>query len=54
MEASDLDLFCFASFQFRQNMKNYFSKGVFQWNLSHRFSGKSHFSASQKMLIYAN
>ena len=47
MEADDL--FCFASFQFRQkNMKNHLSKGVFQWNLSHGFSGKSYFPASLK------
>ena len=46
MEANDL--FCSASFQFRQNMKNHFSKGVFQWNLSHGFSGKSYFPASPK------
>ena len=48
MEANDL--FCFASFQFRQKIreKNHFSKGVFQWNLSHGFSGKSYFPASPK------
>ena len=29
-------------------MKNHFSKGVFQWNLSHGFSGKSYFPAYPK------
>ena len=41
-------------FNFGKNMKNHFSKGVFQWNLSHGFSGKSYFPASPKILIYAN
>ena len=35
-------------FNFGKNMKNHFSKGVFQWNLSHGFSGKSYFPASPK------
>ena len=35
MEANDL--FCFASFQFRQKYENHFYKEVFQWNLSHGF-----------------
>ena len=50
MEANDL--FCFASFQFRQKYekkKNTFPKEIFfQWNLSHGFSGKSNFPASPK------
>ena len=33
---------------FGKNMKKHFSKGVFQWNLSHGFSGKSYFPASPK------
>ena len=35
-------------FNFGKNIKNHFSKGVFQWNLSHGFSGKSYFPASPK------
>ena len=35
-------------FNFGKNRKNHFSKGVFQWNLSHGFSGKSYFPASPK------
>ena len=35
-------------FNFGKNMKKHFSKGVFQWNLSHGFSGKSYFPASPK------
>ena len=36
-------------FNFGKNKKkNHFSKGVFQWNLSHGFSGKSYFPASPK------
>ena len=41
-------------FNFGKNMKNYFSNGVFQWNLSHGFSGKSYFPAFPQMLIHAN
>ena len=42
------DLYCFASFQFRQKYEKTLFQMSFQWNLSHGFSGKSYFPASPK------
>ena len=53
MEANDL--FCFASFQFRQKYeKPLFQRSFFNGIWVIFLSGKSHFPASPKMLIYAN